>query len=177
MASTKRHPPTRMVKCSLSVFRIGNVFDSTFPACPTIQARISLFGCGTLERGRVFHARAYCPCNLFRNPTDHRGGYPNRQIGRESIPCQKLFHDGNFASREPEMDSRQILRDLHELGKMFHALQVSAIVPAKIRNFFALAGNQFRHCIDPARIGKTFHASLVGVFHNRKNIHTLQSVA
>lgn len=165
-------------ECSLSVFRIGHLFHLGIPAGTAFLARISLFGGRTLECGRISDTRPHGAGNLFGCPPDHGGGHSNRQIGREGISLsEKLFQDRCLAGGQPEIDSRQIFRDLHDLGKMFQALDISRIMPSEIGNFFALAGKQFRHSSRPQGIGKAFQPTLQRLADTRQNVHTLESVA
>lgn len=163
---------------SVLVSRIGNVFHLSIPAGTTFLARISLFGTRTLKSGRIFHTRADRSGNLFRCPSDHRSRHANGKVFRERVTLtKKIFHHSILACRNPEGHLRKVFRDPHEHGKVFHTLKVARIMPAKVGNPFRLAGNKFRHGSFPSRIGKTFQTTSVCSFHDRKNIHSLESVA
>ena len=88
-----------------------------------------------------------------------------------------ITHESVLTSREPELHFRHFFGDDDESHQVIHSLQVSAIVPTKVR--FALLTNASDDCSGPL-IRRGVHRSesaLHGALHIRKHIATLQRVA
>jgi len=102
------------------------------------------------------------------------------QIVRDSmcpILAHKLTHQAYLSCGQPEPNVRQSIGNLNYCEKMFHALQIPAVVPTKEAALF-FSADKFNHGILPMWILiEGIQSTLKGILHIGKHVPTFACIA
>jgi len=73
----------------------------------------------------------------------------DNEIVRNAVLSEKIFDDPSLPSRKPELDPWKTASDLTDLPQMVFSLQITRVMPSKIRTLSTVVSNEDHHCVHP----------------------------